>query len=228
MPSAPASRKARLINNEQVAVAIHLNEERWQSFLHNLRESTQDPTSRFECLFVIDDFVGSGSTLLRCENGKWKGKLIRFYEDFQKYRETHLSSQAKIYVHHYVGSDAASKTVVTKRDEAAAALGKDWFSPDAVEFTFGHVLPQDMPVTPENSPEFLTLIEKYYDSDVQTTHTQVGGGENIRLGFGQCALPLVLEHNTPNNSIAILWAETEGNNGHHAMRPLFRRRQRHV
>jgi len=34
---------------------------------------------------------------------------------------------------------------------------------------------------------------------------QVGGGADAVLGFAQCALPVVLSHNTPNNSVYILW-----------------------
>jgi hypothetical protein len=49
----------------------------------------------------------------------------------------------------------------------------------------------------------------------------------MRLGYKECALPLILEHNTPNNSISLLWAETTGAHGAHAMRPLFRRVTRH-
>jgi hypothetical protein len=72
----------------------------------------------------------------------------------------------------------------------------------------------------------LKLVGTYYDDAIETKHTKVGGAD-ARLGFGRCALPLVLEHNTPNNSLAILWADTKGGPGKHAMRPLFRRRQRH-
>ena len=48
-------------------------------------------------------------------------------------------------------------------------------------------------------------------------------------GYGACGLPVVLEHNTPNNSVPLLWAETEGDSEKnvHAIRPLFRRRQRY-
>jgi hypothetical protein len=72
----------------------------------------------------------------------------------------------------------------------------------------------------------MQLVDRYYDPAVETKSIRVGGTD-ARLGFGQGALPLILEHNTPNNSVALLWAETDGGNGHHAMRPLFRRRQRH-
>jgi hypothetical protein len=36
-----------------------------------------------------------------------------------------------------------------------------------------------------------------------------------------------LDHNTPNNSIPLLWADTEGNMDAHPMTSLFRRRDRH-
>jgi len=44
--------------------------------------------------------------------------------------------------------------------------------------------------------------EKYYDKElIEDKHTQ----KNIQLGFSDCALPLILEHNTPNNSVPLLW-----------------------
>jgi hypothetical protein len=48
----------------------------------------------------------------------------------------------------------------------------------------------------------------------------------MKYGYANCALPVVLEHNTPNNSIPLLWAETEGKSGV-KMHPLFFRRDRH-
>jgi len=95
------------------------------------------------------------------------------------------------------------------------------------------ILPEDLPIdrNPSTSDDFIKLTQKYYDPAIRTKHTDVGGVTHLGLGYGGCALPLVLEHNTPNNSVALLWAETPG--GMHgsvpapAMRPLFRRRQRH-
>jgi hypothetical protein len=89
------------------------------------------------------------------------------------------------------------------------------------------VLPAALPVDRARHGDFMKLADKYYDDSVETEHTKLGGSD-VRLGFGRCALPLVIEHNTPNNSLALLWAETEGKDGKHAMRPLFRRRQRHT
>lgn len=55
---------------------------------------------------------------------------------------------------------------------------------------------------------------------LRTTHTDVGGVEHLGLGYGGCALPLVLDHNTPNNSVALLWAETEAGSAMAAWRLL--------
>ena len=59
---------------------------------------------------------------------------------------------------------------------------------------------------------FLELTDRYYDSSIENKHTRVAGTD-AKLGFGQCALPLILEHNTPNNSIALIWADTPGERG---------------
>lgn len=105
----------------------------------------------------------------------------------------------------------------------------------ATHFSFGTTLPEDLPIDklPGRHSDFVALTQKYYDPVLRTSHTDVGGVEHLGLGYGGCALPLVLDHNTPNNSVALLWAETEGgarDGGVQApaMRPLFRRRQRHA
>jgi len=48
-------------------------------------------------------------------------------------------------------------------------------------------------------------MSEYYDEDIQDKHTRQGGSD-VKLGFGSCALPLILHHNTPNNSVPILWS----------------------
>jgi hypothetical protein len=97
------------------------------------------------------------------------------------------------------------------------------------------VLPVDLPIDRsggERYEDFIALTNTYYDPKIETKHTGVGGVTHLGLGYGGCALPLVLDHNTPNNAIALLWAETDGGdrNGLQVppMRPLFRRRQRHA
>ncbi|MBV5271202.1 MAG: hypothetical protein JZU55_16475, partial [Afipia sp.] len=81
-----------------------------------------------------------------------------------------------------------------------------------------------------DSPIVKALVEKYYSKDIETDHNTAGGGTStdIKWGYKECGLTLVLEHNTPNNSLPFFWAYSDGVDGGPAMRPLFRRRQRHV
>ena len=65
------------------------------------------------------------------------------------------------------------------------------------------------------------LSEEYFDELADDEHAEVGK-TSMRLGFADGRLPLVLSHNTPNNSIYILWAE----DGHKVL-GLFPRVSRH-
>jgi hypothetical protein len=64
--------------------------------------------------------------------------------------------------------------------------------------------------------------ERYYDHDIYDEHLAKGGTEDARYGYAACGLPLVLHHNTPNNSIALIMSY-EGRK----FRGLFPRIQRH-
>lgn len=80
-----------------------------------------------------------------------------------------------------------------------------------------------------DSKELDQFVDKYYDPSIETKSLKVGGTD-AKYGFAECGLPLILEHNTPNNSLSFLWAESsprESENKVHQMKPLFRRRQRH-
>ena len=177
-------------------------------------------------MFLIDDFIASGTTLIRVEEGNWKGKLPRFRTEVQKVLPTHFEEGWSLCVHHYIGTHHAEKTVLERQNQALEHYGPDkWFR--EVQFSFGVPLPADLPITASSHPQFVGLTQSYYDDSIETKHMKLGG-QDARLGFGGCALPLILEHNSPNNAVALLWAETPGGPGKHAMRPLFRRRQRHV
>lgn len=218
---------AGLISNEQAVTSPRLNQEKWDDLLKNLRKDLQDPSARFAFVFLLDDFVGSGTTLLRRKvDGKWGGKLVRFWEDVEARLATHFQPDWSLCVHHYIATARAEQAVQERNLEIQneKGVGK-WFS--NVQFSFGTVLPENLSLTPASHAPFLELAKKYYDSSIETEHTRVAG-TSAMLGFGECALPLVLEHNTPNNSVALLWADTAGKDGRHAMRPLFRRRQRHT
>jgi hypothetical protein len=218
---------AGIINNEQIVTAPRINKSKWDELLKDLRKVT-DASAKFAFVYLVDDFTASGTTLLRDEAGEWKGKLWRFREDVSKDRvmTSHFEEGWTLCVHHYISTYKSEGKVQQHYEELRHGLGESgWFG--KIEFSQGMSLGLESRVTPESHPEFAKLIQYYYDEEIENEHIRKGG-ENARFGFGQCGLPLILDHNTPNNSIALLWAETEGKKGKHAMRPLFRRRQRHV
>lgn len=221
---------AGIVSNEQIVTAPRIIRAKWDDLLKDLRIALEDEDARFSSVYVVDDFIGSGTTLLRKEpSGDWTGKLVRFREDLEDagILHSHLQENWKLRVHHYVASHQATK-VASERQAAALSdrlqNDKGWF--DSVDFSYGMVLPEDVVVTPERHEQFVKLVDTYYDDSIESKHMKVGG-DDARFGFGQCGLPLILDHNTPNNSLALLWAETAGGQDRHAMRPLFRRRQRH-
>ena len=219
---------AGVISNEQVVTAPRIIKTKWDELLKDLREATGNADERFAFVYLVDDFVGSGTTLLRETKGDWDGKLVAFWKDLQKeaVMESHFEPGWTPCVHHYISTTQADQTIRERNDAIRSAKGKgSWF--DCVEFSYGTTLPKDLRIDLTDHPGFAALVEKYYDDSIETKHMKLGG-ESARLGFSGCAIPLVLEHNTPNNSIALLWAETSGGAGKPAMRPLFRRRQRHT
>ena len=215
---------AGLLSNEQVVVAHQIGEEKWQELLEDLRSDTGEPDARFESIYLIDDFVGSGKTLLRQDKAAWKGKLPRFWRENHEYLQTHFTAEWGFYIHHYIATEPAARALEATHAEAFEAMKGTWTMPAI--FSFGMLLPDSIRIVGERHRGILALVDKYFDPSVKTKSIAVGGTDG-RLGFADCALPVVLEHNTPNNSIALLWAETAGANGAHAMRPVFRRRQRH-
>lgn len=205
----------------------------------DLRDDLDDPRATFRVVYLIDDFVGSGTTFLRKdrETGEWKGKLASFRQTIDPVLKSHFDPALIVCVHHYVANHRAIGVLRDRQQQACDEFGAErWFS--HVEFSFGTVLPETLPINRSPLPEaerFIELADKYFDPEDPTLNNKHidEGGTDAKLGFSACALPLILEHNTPNNSVALLWADTPGSDGRdgatprHAMRPLFRRRQRH-
>ena len=231
---------SEVLTNEQFVQSTQVDTEKWRDLLHNLRQDLNDPQARFRLVYLVDDFTASGTSFLRFdeEKKKWKGKLLRFRESVASANgalgDRELFEDGwELCIHHYVASSRAAEAIRRHLVQSAAVDGfrKDWAG--ATHPSFGTVLPPDLPIdrVAGRHDDFIALTRTYYDPVLRTKHTDVGGASHLGLGYGGCALPLVLEHNTPNNAVALLWAETEGGvrDGADlpAMRPLFRRRQRH-
>jgi hypothetical protein len=228
---------AGLLSNEQIVQGAQVDIDKWGDLQSNLRRALSDEMAGFRLVYLIDDFAGTGMTFLRQTPEKaWKGKLIRFRDSIEAAvgeLGTLFAPDWELCIHHYIASAAAATNIQCRLEEARDALARDGWA-KAMHATFGLILPANLPIDAIKGryDDFVALTRAYYDPKIETSHTEVGGIAHQGLGFGGCALPLVLEHNTPNNAVALLWAETDGGdrNGIQvpAMRPLFRRRQRHA
>lgn len=92
------------------------------------------------------------------------------------------------------------------------------------------MLPAALKLSRPRDEAILALCDKYYDPGLDERlekHLKQSGITTVKYGYADCVLPLILDHNTPNNSIALLWAQTTASAGRHSMDPLFLRRDRH-
>ena len=227
-----------LLSNEQLVQGTQVDTEKWKDLLDNLREDLKDSEARFRLVYLIDDFAGTGTSFLRFdeEKKKWKGKLLRFKDSVEIANDTLYGDKLfedgwELCIHYYVASSAAVEAIEQRLGQTTNTFLADWAG--ATHISYGLRLPSDLPIDAVAGlhDDFIKLTRTYYDPIIRTKHTDIGCVFHLGLGYGSCALPLVLEHNTPNNAVALLWAETEGGDRSGilapAMRPLFRRRPRH-
>jgi hypothetical protein len=217
------------VNNEQIVAMIEISELKQAGLKEKLKERLgsieSSAPATFEWVCLIDDFTASGTTSIREESGsRWSGKVKRFIKEVEKTRKSVplITDDAYIQVHHYLASRAASTKVSGLLERFQEQLSGIRFLS-----SFSYVLPDEVVVASKTHPKLSELLERNYDPGIETTHT----GPGIALGYKQCGLPLVLDHNTPNNSLATLWARSDPKaDRYHKdnhMSPLFPRRQRH-
>ncbi|WP_246174469.1 phosphoribosyltransferase-like protein [Bradyrhizobium paxllaeri] len=223
------------ISTEQVVPMMNVDKEKWLDLSKNLRQAHgMTPTEQFDCVYLIDDFTASGTTFIRKNaDGEWKGKLKKFNDLIRDARDSvgdgfPIAENYELHIHHYISS-AQARSALMKRLEIAKAEWSEWTCSDYT-VTEGLLLPDTLPLARPSDGAMLDLGDKYYDHEIFTRaekHCREAGQSDMKLGYADCALPIILEHNTPNNSVPLLWAETAGNGGARAMRPLFYRRDRH-
>lgn len=215
------------VSNEQVVLATEINETKWNSLLKKLRDALKDPEARFKFVFLLDDFVATGTTLLRKEGLAWDGRLPKFWDIIKPKLASHFDSDLRIVVHHYIATARATQNIQSRVAEAELDhSGSGWLP--GLQLDYGMVLHERLCVSDHTDPSFCDVINRYYDHSIYNEHFRLSGVEHAKLGFGGLGLPVIMEHNTPNNAVSLLWAESDGcQDQGHAMRPLFRRRQRH-
>ncbi|MES0069402.1 hypothetical protein NKJ73_26890 [Mesorhizobium sp. M0074] len=231
------------LSQEQVVPMMNVDHDKWKSLADDLKEALGG-NARFSDVYLIDDFTASGTTFIRFPEGKPKGKLHKFEKIVQDAKKRlkddfPLAEGYTIHIHHYVSTNQAHDALVERVTEASEKLDNKSFGRALI--TEGMLLPSDLKIatidkatrvatpTYEADEPIVDLCGRYYDHDLYMRlekHCTEAGQTDMKYGYADCALPLILEHNTPNNAIPILWAETDGKLGHR-MHPLYFRRDRH-
>jgi len=217
------------LSQEQIVPMMNIGSEKWTELGDELRKEQGDD-ARFDNVYLIDDFTASGTTFIRQVNGVWKGKLKKFNDMICKakseIKEFPIAEKYHLQIHHYISTHQAKLALTQRVSEAVSNWKEKSF--DSVDITEGTLLPSSLKLSGSDQP-MLGLCDRYYDDYLYQRlkkHCDEAGQTNMKFGYADCALPVILEHNTPNNSISLLWAETTGKSGHQ-MRSLFRRRDRH-
>lgn len=202
------------LSHEQIWQAYEMSFEKADDMKKSLRDDLakklgRDPTEnevKFRNVFLMDDFSASGVSYLRREGEEFKGKVGKFFN--QIHDDTGLSKLVDLSdLHVYVVLYLATEQALNKLNEAIDGLSQA--SKAVFKLLVVQSLGKDIPLQPETDGEFLKLVENdiYYDSAVENEHTRKGGGD-VKRGFANCSLPVVLHHNTPNNSLFLLWSDS--------------------
>ncbi|MDH2404937.1 hypothetical protein QCM77_34205 [Bradyrhizobium sp. SSUT18] len=210
------------ISNEQIWQAYELGETKAEDMLGKLRKSLRKAaeaagesindgieTERFNLVWLVDDFSGSGNTYIRFEEEdgqrRFAGKIQKIY-DMVLDGGLVNPSYYEIYLLLYVATRQAIDHIEYWSERFTSERG---LKPLRVRVLCP--IERDASLTSATDPAIIEMLAnaRYYDDRASDSHIAIGGTKDARYGFAKCALPLVLSHNTPNNSIYALWGPEE-------------------
>lgn len=188
-----------------------------------LGRTCENGEDRFQTLVLLDDFSGSGLSYFRGNPREgYKGKIykvLRGLTDVQNPLSAITEQvELRVCVVLYLATEQGLDRLRTAMRDWVAATGSTLrWSVDAMQ-----TIPDSARVDPAADAEMEDLLARHFDPSILDKHYRVGKHDRPHLGFDEGALPLVLPHNTPNNSVPLLWFEQ-----HRAYRGLFPRVSRH-
>jgi len=199
-------RRSANLDNEQVWQAYEPSEAKTTGLIDDLRRVY--PDAHFERVFLIDDFTASGISYIRQEpDGSWKGKIKKALTQFGGDAANLFSPEGyQMTVVIYVATPEAAHHIRTQLAAYCKSIGKS-----VPEVIIVYELPQSTKLEDANEFDrpFLALADqdRYYRTTQLDEHELKGKTDTVKRGFAGCDLPLVLGHNTPNNSMYLLWGE---------------------
>ena len=222
-------RANRDLNHEQIWQTHELSPERAAKLLEKLEEHVReiDPDAqqagptRFRTIVLLDDFSASGSSYYaKKPDGSAGGKIATFLAGLMNQSGPLFQLKDPGGIELVILIYMATERAMNHLEESLAPLVGGGISKIRVETV--QLVPEAIAIARGNPAEFGRLIESYYDHAIHDVHMQKGGTADSKFGYADCGLPLVLHHNSPNNSIALLWSYDDRD-----VRGLFPRVQRH-
>jgi hypothetical protein len=220
-------RANRELNHEQIGQTHELAAPRINELLETLARHVGQlrgggpAPCKFRTVVLLDDFSASGSSYYMPKpDGSVGGKVAKFFRGLTSPTDP-LSrlidlADTEVVILLYLATDQAREHLRTYSGRLWGSVRVPWCV-EVVQF-----LPAAIRLAPGPDNPVTDLIDGYYDHAVFDSHLEKGGTADAKYGYAACGLPLVLQHNTPNNSIALLWSY-EGTR----LRGLFPRVQRH-
>jgi hypothetical protein len=194
-----------IISNEQVVADYHGLGDRAPELLKDLRADlatmgiANPDGAQFTTLVLLDDFSASGISYLREEGDKRKGKIAKIADQLTSSPDLLDSDNLDVRILLYIATDQAMKYLGERLGDLAQSIPGAWSIDRIQGLTDAQVIRKGV------DPELDVLIDLAYVNEINDEHMKKGATDG-RYGFADCGLPVVLSHNTPNNSIAILWA----------------------
>ena len=233
-------RRSAGFNNEQVLTNYYPDGKKLKDMLDELRKDQklkgiENPF--FRRIFLIDDFTASGKSFIRFDesDGEYHGKLKRIIDELcikgyveKEQKIEHLSyllnpeQKIQIDILFCIATEKARTNIKSSLDDYLKSV--NWQNKVEFNIHIVQILEDKLSIDIKTDKELVKLLKKdehFVEECVISKSYKVGKNDNPWLGFDECALPVVLAHNTPNNSLPIIWQDAERFHG------LFPRISRH-
>jgi len=193
-------RRIAFLNNEQVVATYSVSDSKMVDMLKELQKEI--PGSKFKTIFLIDDFTASGMSYCRSDGGGKLGKIFCDIFDSQKSFFSAIDhTKLEVHILFYIATTDALENI-----KQGVKILEQKYKFD-LKCTVECLLQIDNSVKYKitSDSELMLFMEKYFDSNIIDEHYKEGKHDSPYLGFNESSLPIILNHNTPNNTVAILW-----------------------
>ena len=233
-------RRSAGFNNEQVLTNYYPDGKKLKDMLDELRKDQklkEIENPFFRRIFLIDDFTASGKSFIRFDesDGEYHGKLKRIIDELcikgyveKEQKIEHLSyllnpeQKIQIDILFCIATEKARTNIKSSLDDYLKSV--NWQNKVEFNIHIVQILEDKLSIDIMKDKDLVKLLKKdehFVEECVISKSYKVGKNDNPWLGFDECALPVVLAHNTPNNSLPIIWQDAERFHG------LFPRISRH-